>query len=248
MQLQQRVALITGGGSGIGRATAVLFAREGARVMITGRRRDALQAVVTDITAAGGCAAFRVADIADATQVRSLIDETLRQFGRIDILSNNAGTFMRGKEAHEFTEAEWRRIYDINFNGTMLCSTHAIPHMKERGGVIINCTSVSGRVPQRGQAPYNVSKAAVEMMSKCMALELGKYRIRVNTICPSMTDTEMAAPYLVGASRQATADAHPIQRIGTPEEMAQAALYLASDAASWISGNSLHVDGGYSCR
>jgi 3-oxoacyl-[acyl-carrier protein] reductase len=248
MQLRQRVALVTGGGSGIGRATAVLFAREGARVMVTGRRRDALQAVVSEITADGGSAALHVADVADAEQVRGLVDETLRLHGRIDILSNNAGVFKKGKEAHEFTEEEWREIHDVNFNGTRLCSTHVIPHMKKTGGVIINCTSVSGRVPQRGQAPYNVSKAAVEMMSKCMALELGKYNIRVNTICPSMTDTEMAAPYLVGASRQATADGHPIKRIGTALEMAQAALYLASDAASWISGNSLHVDGGYSCR
>ncbi len=248
MQLKNRTALITGGGSGIGKAIAVLFAQEGARVMITGRRKAQLDAVVQEISAAGGTAAAMVADVAVSSQVAALLAETIRRFGSLDIVSNNAGIFKRGKEAHEFSEAEWSEILAINFTGTMLVCTQAIPHMKAKGGVIINCTSVSGRVPQRGQAPYNTSKAAVEMMSKCMALELGKYNIRVNTFCPSMTDTEMAAPYLVGASRQGTADAHPIRRIGTALEMAQAALYLASDAASWVSGNSLHVDGGYSVR
>ena len=169
--------------------------------------------------------------------------------GGIGILFNNAGIFISGKETQDYLDAEWERILRANFWGTMLCSRAVIPHFRKNGGgVIINCTSVSGRMAQRMQTPYNVSKAAVEMMSKCMALELGPYRIRVNTICPSMTDTDMAANAIATRGRETIAGNHPLRRLGTPDDIAEGALYLASDRSSWVTGTSLAVDGGVACR
>jgi NAD(P)-dependent dehydrogenase (short-subunit alcohol dehydrogenase family) len=246
MELKDRVAIITGGGTGMGKATAALFAAEGAKVVIAGRREAPLRQTVDEITKAGGAIMFVKTDVTDTKQVQALIAKTVKKFGRIDILFNNAGVFISGKETQDFTEEEWDRTMDANFRGTLLCSRYAVPHMKlTGGGVIINCTSVSGKMAQRMQTPYNVSKAAVEMMSKCMALELGQYSIRVNTICPSLTDTDMAAGHFAAHGREFFAKMHPIQRVGSPMDVAWAALYLASEKASWVTGNSLYVDGGY---
>jgi NAD(P)-dependent dehydrogenase (short-subunit alcohol dehydrogenase family) len=249
MELQNKIAIITGGGTGIGKATAVLFASQGAKVVIAGRRKPPLASTEAEVRAKGGTIASIVTDVADPGAVRNLFSEAEKLFGRIDILLTCAGVFVSGKETQDFTDEEWDRTMNTNFRGTMLCATRVVPYMKKiGGGVIINCTSVSGRVAQRMQTPYNVSKAAVEMMSKCMALELGKYNIRVNSICPSLTDTDMAAAQIAARGREACAQSHPIQRLGEPQDMAYAALYLASNRASWVSGNSLSVDGGYSSR
>lgn len=249
MELKDKVAIITGGGTGMGKATAMLFAREGAKVVIAGRREPTLKNAVEEVTRDGGRIAFVVTDITDSKGVQELFRKTQELFGKIDILFNNAGAFLSGKETQDFTEEEWDRIMNANFRGTMLCSKYVVPYMKTNGsGVIINCTSVSGKMAQRMQTPYNVSKAAVEMMAKCMALELGQYNIRVNTICPSLTDTDMAAGHFAAHGREFFAKMHPIQRVGHAMDIAYAALYLASDKASWISGNSLYVDGGYSAR
>jgi NAD(P)-dependent dehydrogenase (short-subunit alcohol dehydrogenase family) len=249
MELANKVAVITGGGTGMGKATAALFAAEGAKVVIAGRRAQPLATTEAEVRGKGGTIAAVMTDITDSSAVRRLFSETERLFGRIDILFNNAGVFVSGKETQDFTEDEWDRTMNINFRGTMLCATRVVPYMKKiGGGIILNCTSVSGRVAQRMQTPYNVSKAAVEMMSKCMALELGKYHIRVNSICPSLTDTDMAAPQIAARGREACAQTHPLQRLGEPMDIAYAALYLVSDRASWVSGNSLSVDGGYSSR
>jgi NAD(P)-dependent dehydrogenase (short-subunit alcohol dehydrogenase family) len=249
MELRDRVAVITGGGTGIGRATAQLFAREGARVLLAGRREEPLRRTADEIVVAGGQAAWKRTDITDDAQVRALMAEAVSAYGGIDILVNNAGVFLKGKAAHEFSMAEWMTAMDVNWKGTLLCSIHAIEHLKARGGgAIINCTSVSARVAQRMQAPYNTAKAAIDMMSRCTALELGQFGIRVNTICPSMTETDMAAPAIARSGRERIAESHPIARLGMPEDTAQAALYLASPRASWVSGTALFVDGGYSCR
>ncbi len=249
MELQDRVAVITGGGTGIGRACAELFASEGAKVVIAGRREASLQSTVAHVRGRGGTIIACSTDVTDSAAVRRLFAEAEKAFGRIDILFNGAGVFVSGKETQDFTEEEWDRVIGINFRGTMLCCSCVVPSMKRNGGgVIISCTSVSGRVAQRMQTPYNVSKAAVEMLCKCMALELGKYNIRVNTICPGLTDTDMAAGQIAARGREACAQQHPIARLGTPADIAAAALYLASDRASWISGNSLTIDGGYASR
>jgi NAD(P)-dependent dehydrogenase (short-subunit alcohol dehydrogenase family) len=245
MELENKVAIITGGGTGIGKATALLFAREGGAVVLAGRRRGPLSDTAAEIVKSGGRAEVVVTDITDAAQVRALFDSAVAAFGKIDILFNNAGVFISGKPAHEYGEEEWERIMRVNFYGTLLCSKYVVPHLvRNGGGVIINCSSVSGRVPQRMQAPYNVSKAAIEMMSKCMSLELGPSNIRVNTICPNLTESDMSANAIAINGREKIESTIPLRRLGQPEDTAYAALYLASDRASWVSGNSLSVDGG----
>jgi len=249
MELQGKVAIITGGGTGIGRATALLFAREGAALVLAGRRAEPLKKTVQEIVQAGGRAEYVLTDVSDSAQVQKLFHEAEGTFGKIDILFNNAGVFISGKEAHEYTEDEWDLVLRVNLGGTLFGSKYIVPYFKKNGGgVIINCSSVSGRVAQRMQAPYNVSKAAIEMMSKCMALELGPYKIRVNTICPNLTDTDMAAKAIATHGREKIESGYPLRRLGHANDTAYAALYLASDRASWVSGNSLFVDGGSSCR
>jgi len=248
MELEGKVAVITGGGTGIGRATALLFAAEGASVIVAGRREGPLRETVDQIVRNGGRAGAVVADVTDASQARELIERSVELFGGIDILFNCAGVFVKDMASHEYSEEEWDRVLSTNLRGAFVCSKYAVPVLKSRGGgVIINCTSVSAHLAQCGQTPYNVSKAGLEMLSKCMARELGYANIRVNTICPSMTETDMAADAIARRGIDAIAGDHPIRRIGQPMDCAQAALYLASERASWVSGNSLFVDGGNTC-
>ena len=244
MELSGKVAVITGGGTGIGKAIATLFAQEGAKVMIAGRREEPLRQTCGEITTEGGEAEYVVTDASQSVQVQGLFEQTAASFGKIDILVNNAAVFVKGKQGHEFSEEEWETVLNTNLKSVILCSRYAIPYLKQNGGVILNVTSVSAHLAQRLQMPYNVSKAAVEMLSKCMALELGPSNVRVNTICPSMTETDMAALAIATKGREAIGNDHPLRRMGQPMDSAQAALYLASDRASWVSGNSLFVDGG----
>lgn len=244
MELSGKVAVITGGGTGIGKAIAALFAQEGAKVMIAGRREEPLRQTCDGIAADTGEAKYVVTDASQSREVQTLFERTAEAFGRIDILVNNAAVFVKGKQGHEFSEEEWENAIDTNLKSVILCSRQAVPYLKRDGGVILNVTSVSAHLAQRMQMPYNVSKAAVEMLSKCMALELGPSNIRVNTICPSMTETDMAAGAIESRGREAIGQEHPLRRMGQPMDSAQAALYLASDRASWVSGNSLFVDGG----
>jgi NAD(P)-dependent dehydrogenase (short-subunit alcohol dehydrogenase family) len=249
MDLAGKVAVITGGGTGIGKATALLFAREGAAIVLAGRRKEPLEKTAQEIVQAGGRAEFVLTDVAESRQVQALFAKAEQLFGRIDILFNNAGVFITGREAHDYSEEEWQRIFQVNFWGTFYGMKYIVPYLKQAGGgVIINCSSVSGRVAQRMQAPYNTSKAAVEMMSKCMSLELGPSKIRINTICPNMTETDMAAPALATKGRANYENSYPLRRLGQPQDIAEAALYLASNRSSWVSGTSLFVDGGTSCR
>jgi NAD(P)-dependent dehydrogenase (short-subunit alcohol dehydrogenase family) len=247
MDLADKVAVITGGGTGIGRATALLFAREGAAVVLAGRRGEPLAKTAREITEAGGRAGAVVTDVAEPAQVERLFAEAEKLFGRIDILFNNAGVFVGGREGFDFSAEEWERVFRVNFWGTFHGMKYVVPYLKKAGGgVIINCSSVSGRVAQRMQAPYNTSKAAVEMLSKCLSLELGPSKIRINTICPNMTETDMAAPK-IAQKRDVYESSYPLRRLGQPEDIAQAALYLASGRSSWVSGTSLFVDGGTIC-
>jgi NAD(P)-dependent dehydrogenase (short-subunit alcohol dehydrogenase family) len=249
MRLVDKVALITGGGSGIGRATALLFAQEGAAVTVADLDETRGLTVALDIMDRGGQANFVRCDVSQAADCQRAVEETVSSYGGLDILFNNAG-IIRRSTVLETTEEEWDRVMAINVRSVFLMSKHAIPHMVAAGGgVIINTASGWGLVGGRSAVSYCASKAAVVNMTRAMALDHGGQNIRVNCICPGDTDTPMLRDearqlgVLEGAFLADAAD-RPLQRIGTPEEIAQAVLYLASDASSFVTGAALAVDGG----
>lgn len=249
MRLTDKVALITGGNSGIGRATAILFAREGAKVALTGRDEGRGKQVVEEIRKASGTAIFIRSDVRLAEDCRRAVDETLRQFGRLDILLNNAGVFYPHTVV-DCPEEEWDMTIDVNLKGTYLMSKYAIPAMITQGnGVIINNASGWGLTGGNEAASYCASKGGVVLLTKAMAIDHGRQGIRVNCLCPGDVDTPMLPAdarlrkmewkdYLAEASNR------PLGRIGTPDEIARAALFLASDDSSFMTGAVLAVDGG----
>lgn len=247
-QLSGKVALITGGASGIGRATALLFAREGAAIAIADVNQDAGQRVAEEIARDGGRAFFEAADVTRGADCRRVVERATREFGRIDILFNNAGIIRRAT-VMDVSEDDWDRVMAVNVKSIYLLSREVIPHMEKRGaGTIINTASGWGLAGGAKAAVYCASKGAVVLLTKAMAIDHGP-RIRVNCICPGDTDTGMLraeASQLGEAADRFLADAakRPLGRVGTPEEVAQAVLYLASDASSFVTGTALVVDGG----
>ena len=247
--LAGKVALITGGASGIGRATALLFAREGAAVSVVDIDQAKGQAVVQEILKAGGRAIFVHCDVTKAADCQRAVQQTVKELGGLDTLFNNAGIIRRATVV-ETTEEEWDRVMAVNVKSVFLLSKYAIPIMvKAGGGVIINTASGWGLVGGRKAAVYCASKGAVVNLTRAMALDHGEQNIRVNCICPGDTDTPMLrdeARQLGESDEQFLAQAadRPLRRIGRPEDIAQAALYLASDAASFVTGTALVVDGG----
>jgi len=244
-KLVGRVALITGAGYGIGRASALLFAREGARLAVVDFAPDGGHRTVDIIREEGGDAAFVEADISVEADVRTMVKAIVDTFGRIDILFNNAGIMRFGSTAGT-TEEEWDLILDTNLKGVFLCSKHTIPLMLAQGrGVIINTSSGAGLVGSPGMAAYCASKAGVILLTKTTALEYARHNIRVNCICPGVVQTEMSDALLADLSaRQAFAQSVPLGRIGQPCEIAQLALYLACDDSSYVTGAAFSIDGG----
>jgi len=249
MQLSEKVALITGGASGIGRATALLFAREGAAVAVGDLNAQGGKAVADEITRSGGRAMSEPADITRAEDCRRLADRTIREFGRIDILFNNAGIIRRATVL-DLGEEDWDRVMAVNVKAIYLLSREVIPHMqKAGGGSIVNTASGWGLAGGAKAAVYCASKGAVVLLTKAMAIDHGPQKIRVNCICPGDTDTGMLrseAQQLGEADERFLAEAakRPLGRVGSPDEIAQAVLYLASDASSFVTGTALVVDGG----
>jgi len=247
--LNGKVALITGGASGIGRATTLLFAREGAAVTVVDVNEAEGKAVVQTIIDEGGKAIFVHADVTKAADCQLAVRQTVEQLGKLDILFNNVGIIRRASVV-ETTEEEWDRVMATNVKSVFLLSKYVIPIMAEAGGgVIINTASGWGLVGGRKAASYCASKGAVVLLTKAMALDHGTQNIRVNCICPGDTDTPMLrneAKQLGKPEKQFLAEAsqRPLHRIGRPEEIAQAALYLASDASLFVTGIALVVDGG----
>jgi len=249
MRLKDRVAVITGGTSGIGEATALLFANEGAKVAITGRNEERGHRSVEKIRAGKGEAIFVLSDVSVAAECRSAIDETLRTFGRIDILFNNAGVFYP-QTAIECSEREWDEQIDVNLKGMFLMSKFALPRMIAQGhGVIVNNASGWGLVGGDHAVAYCASKGGVVLLTKALAVDHGRQGIRVNCICPGDVDTAMLPSdakmrglpwekYLEDCKNR------PMGRIGKPEEIAKAVLFLASDDSSFMTGSALVVDGG----
>lgn len=248
-RLLGKTALITGAGSGIGRATAVLFARQGASVAIADIDEEAGNHAAAEITANGGRALFERADVSSATDCKRVVDRTIREFGRIDILFNNAGIIRRATVL-ELSEEDWDRVIDVNVKSMYLMCREVIPHMlKSDGGSIINMASGWGLAGGPRAASYCASKGAVVLMTKALAVDHGRQKIRINCLCPGDTDTDMLrreARQLGVPETEFLADSgrRPLGRMGTPEDIARAALYLASDASSFVTGAALVVDGG----
>ena len=247
--LTGRVALITGGASGIGKATAELFGREGAAAAIADVNLEAGEAVARAIGDEGGQAIFVRCDVTKAGDCRQAVQKTVDRFGRLDILFNNAGVTRR-TSVLETTEEEWDWVMAVNVKSIFLMSKAAIPVMVEAGGgVIINTGSGWGLVGGKDAVSYCASKGAVIQLTKAMALDHGPQNIRVNVVCPGDTDTPMLAREAeqLGQSHEAIlaeSVQRPLGRVGRPEEIAQAVLYLASDASSFVTGTTLLVDGG----
>jgi len=248
-RLAGKVALITGGASGIGRATALLFHRAGAAVAMADRDESAGKSVASQIEAAGGRALYVPCDVADEIQAERAVQSTVSQLGGLHILFNNAG-ITRRRSVVETTIAEWDRVVAVNLRGVFLMSKFAIPQMAQAGGgVIVNMGSGWGLKGGKDAAAYCATKGAVVNLTRAMALDHAAQNIRVNCICPGDTDTALLAEE--GRQLNADADAfrreaaaRPMQRIGTPEEIAAAVLFLASEESSFVTGTTLVVDGG----
>jgi NAD(P)-dependent dehydrogenase (short-subunit alcohol dehydrogenase family) len=242
-----KVALVTGGTSGIGKTTAIAFAKAGAKVVISGRREAEGKAVVAEIESAGGTARFVRADIAVEADVKNLVDQTVAAFGRLDIAFNNAGVEWMAP-LDTATEADYRRVFDINVWGVIASMKHEIPAMlKTGGGAIVNTSSVAGHIGLAGASLYIGTKHAVEGLTKAIAVEFAGQGIRVNAVAPAVIDTDMVDRFAgkEGPGREQLAALHPIGRTGKTGEVANAVLFLCSDAASFVLGESLKVDGGF---
>lgn len=247
--LRGRVALVTGGGSGIGRASAHAFARAGARVVVSDVAAEAGEETARSIRDAGGTAIFHQTDVSIGEQVAALVDRTVQEFGRLDCAHNNGGIEGPVKPVIDLTETEWDRVIDINLKGVWNCLRFQIPVMLEQGGgAIVNTGSVSGL---KGFPPllpaYVASKFGVVGLTAATARTYAKQGIRVNAICPGAIDTPMLTRIGEGADRLGVAMVaeNPTGRLGTPDEVAEAVIWLCSDRASFITGQTLTVDGGF---
>jgi len=250
MKLADKVAIITGGNSGIGKATTELFSREGARVCITGRNEKRCREVVAEINKTGGQAIFVLADVQSSDECRKTVEATIEAFGRVDILLNNAGVYF-AENTVECSEEHWDLTIDINLKGTFLMSKFVLPSMIEQGsGVIINVSSGWGVVGGKDAVSYCAAKGGVVLMTKAMAIDHSAQGIRVNCLSPGdvktpMLDEDARMQGLTLDEYYAQAIAQrPMGRIGTPEEIAKAALFLASDDSTYMTGANLVVDGG----
>ena len=243
MKLSGKVAIVTGGSRGIGKATAILFAQHGADVVITSKNKTNLENAVKEIKNAVAI----VGDIRKKTDVENVVKNTLEHFGKIDILVNNAGIFPKVKPLHEISEEEWNEVIDVNLTGQFRFTKAVIPHLMKTSGCIVNISSDAGlKSFENFEADaYTASKGALVLLTKAWAIEYAKYKIRVNCVCPGIVETDMTHPYLENEIDRSMAVAeHPIGRIGMPEDVAKAILYLVSEDSSWITGAILPVDGG----
>jgi len=252
MKLKGKVALITGGSEGMGLATARLFLKEGAKVVITGRSKRKAEKALDQLRTFGDVS-FVQGDVSKSTDAKRMVESAVKKYHRLDIVFNNAGIYIE-KLAEDTSEEEWDRILDVNLKGTFLVTKYAIPHMKRQGGgVIINNSSDAGLVGNRTCPAYCASKGAITIMTKAMALDYAKHSIRVNCVNPGMIDTPMLAQEVARAADPAAYmkrahEDHPMGRIGRPEEVANAVLFLASDEASFVTGASLSIDGGITAQ
>jgi NAD(P)-dependent dehydrogenase (short-subunit alcohol dehydrogenase family) len=248
MRLADKVTIVTGGGTGIGAAIARTFAHEGAKVTITGRRKELLDEVADQIAAAGGHALAVPSSVTDEADVQRAVQATLATFGRVDILVNNAGNLSHAGPLHETSDEIWDNVMDVFLKSVFRFSRAVIPHMQRRGGgSIVNIGSVLGLKAALAFPvhPYAVAKAGVAMLTKTIAVHYAKDGIRCNCVAPALTETPMIESRLKDAAVRRTMEAqYPLGRLGRPDDIAQAVLYLASDDAAWTTGTIVTVDGG----
>ena len=246
--MQGKVAIVTGAGTGIGRAISFLFAREGAKVAVTDIDVGAAEATVAEIAETGGSALAIEADVTEAAGVENMMRATVATYGHLDVLINNAGVGTDG-DVVELPEKEWQRILDVNLKGVFLCCKYAIPAMKKSGGgSIVNIASTAAFVGGSVSCVYPASKAGVVALSKSTALRYAHNNIRVNCVCPGHVDTALTYTLKDPKVKAALIRKYPLGRLGAPEEIANAVLFLASDEASFITGTELIVDGGYTAQ
>lgn len=253
MRLAGKVAVITGAGAGIGEAIAVRFAVEGARLLLNDIQPTAGEKTLEKVRAAGANAELVVGDISSEDDAARISSAAAEAFGTIHILVNNAADFTQ-RSVETATRADWDRVLGVNVIGTATVSKHAIPYLKKQGGSIVNIASMSGVIAQPEFATYNASKGAELTLTRCMALDLAPFNVRVNSICPGciLTSASLREIGRIGLTfeqwRDKVAPRHMLNRLGEPVEVANAALFLASDEASFITGAHLMVDGGYTAH
>lgn len=249
MEMTGKVVLVAGATSGIGKATAEMFAKNGASVVLAGRRENLLREITDSLKASGCTAAYVVCDVTDEKQVENMIRFTAETFGRLDYAYNNAGIMSDDVETAELESSEFDRVLNVNLRSMFLCLKYELRQMLEQGGegyAIVNCSSIGGLIGLPGRVAYHASKHAVLGMTKCAALEYASRGIRINAVCPATIETPMVEKMLAsGAIREV---AEPIGRFGHPEEVASTVLWLCSPAASFIVGQGIAVDGGYTIR
>jgi len=253
MRLVGKAAVVTGAGRGIGRAIALLFAKEGARVAIFDIDADAAARTAAEIRRGHGAALAETVDVADALGVARAVARTAEALGRLDVLINNAGIGGGKRPFVELTDSDWHRVIDVNLNGSFYCARHVTTHLiRAGGGAIVNVSSVLGVATLPQLVPYATSKAGLIGFTKALAQELGPHNIRVNCLVPGSTDTPMMWNGLTAKERETIepdiAAQQPLRRIAHPDEIARAALFLASDDASFVNGATLVVDGGLLAR
>ncbi|MEM8573217.1 MAG: SDR family oxidoreductase [Pseudomonadota bacterium] len=244
-RLDEKIALVTGGGAGIGRAISETFGREGAHMVVVDINGDAAKETAETIVTANGAAESHEVDITDTTQVQALMESIKDAHGRLDILVNNAGVGARADFRH-LTDDEWDKVWSVNLDGTVKCAREAFELMRASGKAsIVNLSSVMSAKHTRQMAVYSATKGAVSALSRSLAVEYAPYGIRVNTLLPGYVETALIGRYLKNPGiAKALLTQTPLRRFGTPEDIANAALFLASDEAAYITGAALNVDGG----
>ena len=246
--LKDKIALVTGGGSGIGRATCIALAQSGSHVVVAGRRPEAALETVDRVKELNREAIFVRTDVSKEAEVKSLVEATIEKFGRLDCAFNNAGFAGVPTGLIKTTDEFLSQIIDTNLKGTFFCMKHQLSAMiNQRSGVIVNMGSINGTVAQPGTAAYSATKGAIIALTRTASVEYAKFGIRINAVSPGAIDTEMLAPLPKEVMDRITA-AHPIGRAGLPEEVASAVVWLCSDAASFITGHNLLIDGGYTAQ
>jgi NAD(P)-dependent dehydrogenase (short-subunit alcohol dehydrogenase family) len=246
-RLANKIAIVTGAGTGIGRAVARAFVHEGAKVAFVGRRAEMLESLAQEV---GGRPLVCAADVSKQADIDRVLEQVNAAFGAPNVLVNNAGVLHIGT-AEQITEEQWDQTFNVNVRGAWLLSRAILPHMRKAGGgSIVNVASVLGINGARLRAAYSASKGALILLTKCMAIDHGVEKIRVNAICPSFIETELTAEVIrkapdPSAMRKERTGVHPIGRLGQPEDLAGLAVYLASDESAWVTGAAMPVDGGY---